>query len=308
MDNIQLRDSLTLAIESFFVAKASENLSPRTITTYRDALNRFIGWIRAKGVSDPTQITPAHVRAYIAELNQQDYKSSYVHGLVRPVKTLLRFWYDDEIVPTDVFRRVKMPKLDKPIMPAFSSEDVRKVLDAAKDNLRDTCIFVTLLDSGMRAQELCDLKVGDLNIKTGAIVIQHGKGAKGRTVYVDAKAKRHLLKYLLSRGNPADAEPLFPSARTNEHMTPNGLLLLCRRYAEKTGVQNFHPHTFRHTFVTESLKSGLDLARLAMLCGHSRIEQTKNYAALVQADLQSAHEEHSALNHLLGGRKNGSKK
>jgi integrase/recombinase XerD len=58
------------------------------------------------------------------------------------------------------------------------------------------------------------------------------------------------------------------------------------------------PHTFRRTFATWSLRSGIDLEQLRQLMGHSDYSVLRQYLALVEADLKQAHQQHSPLNNL----------
>lgn len=293
-DDIQLRDALSLSLECFYTAKQSENCSPRTLAVYQDALDDFADWLRAHTITDAKNITPTHVRAFFADVGKRNYTAWTIHGRARPVKTFLRFLYFDDMIPTDVMAKVKMPKLDKPILPAFTTDDVKAILKAC-DNERDTALCLFLLDTGVRAAELCALTVADFNPKTGAVMVKHGKGAKGRMVYVDAKARRAVLKHLVSCGNPDEATPLFPSKCDGQPLTPGGLFQLIRRIGKRAHVEHCHPHTFRRTFALWSLRAGMDLMRLAALMGHSDLTVLRQYLDLSENDVQDAHQKHGAV-------------
>lgn len=297
-------NSTTLAVDLFLTAKQAAGISARTLEVYRLALARFTSWLQDHGVTLEA-LTPDDVRRYMAALQAQPYTSSTIHGLLRPVKTWLRYLYADGVLPTDIMARVTMPRLAKPILPAFTAEHVRALLDVCGDSAdseRDTALVLTLLDTGVRAAELCALTVGDFDTRTGALQVRRGKGGKGRTVYVGARARRALLRYLLTRATDAPSAPLFPSLTTGRALTPNALLLLCRRLGARADVPHCHPHTFRRTCALESLRAGMDLIRLARLLGHSDLQTVKQYLALVESDLQAAHAEHGPVDRLLSGR------
>jgi len=298
--NILLRDSLTLCVESFYTAKESENCTSKTLTAYRTSIDRFVSWLRANGVSDVAKITPAHVRLYFADLNKQGYSAWTVHDYARPIKTFLRFLYNDEILPSDIMAKVKMPRLEKPILPSLDKSDVDRMI-AACDSKRDETIILFMISTGVRANELCQITVGDFDLLTGSTQIRNGKGRKGRTVFADSRARKAVLRYLLTRGNPANDAPLFPSTRDdNQHLTPNGLLEMFRRLEKKSGVR-VHPHTLRRVFALESLRAGMDVIRLCALMGHSDMSVIRGYTAIVDNDLENAVKDHSALNHLMNG-------
>ncbi len=294
---------LDLACELFFTAKQAEALSPGTLETYRAALTRFVSWLDAEGVNTPTAITTQLVRRYIVSLGSKGYTTSYVHGLIRPVKTWLRFLYAEDVLQVDVMARVAMPKTDTPVLAAFTAQQVKQLLAAcedAQDPVRDRAVVLVLLDTGVRAQEFCDLTIGDVDTKTGAVIVRRGKGGKGRIVYLGAASRKALVRYLLTRSTSDKAAPLFPSHQTTQHMTVDGIRLLCRRLGQRSGVPNCNPHTFRRTFAIFSLRAGCDLARLALLMGHSGTQVLARYLPFVEADGKEAHDLYGPVDALMG--------
>jgi len=178
-------------------------------------------------------------------------------------------------------------------------------VQTSADSDRDTALVLTLLDTGVRASELCGLTIGDLDTRTGALQVRKGKGRKGRTVYIGPQARRALLRYLMTRPDDPPSAALFPSLATGRPLTRNALLLLCRRLGARAGVPDCHPHTFRRTFALESLRAGMDIIRLARLLGHSDLQTVRQYLALVESDLEQAHREHGPVDRLLAGKGKG---
>ena len=297
--NTLLRDRLSLAAESFFTAKQGEQCSPRTLEAYRRSVGMFADWLRGQGVTQPGRITPGLVRSYFADLGTRGFKSSTVHDYARPVKTFVRFLYTDDILTVDVMAKVKMPRQEKKILPALAREDVRAILAACTTD-RDTALVMVMLDTGLRAAELCALKVGDFNVKTGAVLVRHGKGGKDRVVYAGAKTRRAVIRYMTSRVYRDDDDmPLFPSDKGGRHLTTNGLLIALHRIGKRAGVAHCNPHAFRRTFALWSLRSGMDLMRLAALMGHADLAVLRQYLDLNHDDLAAAHKEHGAVDALL---------
>ncbi len=104
-------------------------------------------------------------------------------------------------------KKVKMPKVDDPIFPAFTAEDIEALLKAT-DDARDTAIIMALLDCGARASEFCALNIEDVDMRTGAVHIRVGKNRKGRIVYLGAKAR---LALAATSGNATTLPPMPPS-------------------------------------------------------------------------------------------------
>ncbi len=289
--------ALQLAQESFLVAKESEGLAPLSLVTYRRITDKFVAFLLQQDVTTPDGITPTVIRSYFTWLTKQGYTQHTIHDNARPVKTMLRFWHYDGLVDVDIMARVKMPQACKEVQPAFTEDEVKMLLRDGCKSERDKALLAFMLDVGVRAQELCDLKVSDVDIKSGAVVVEHGKGDKKRTAFMGAKCKRQLLKYLMTRGEYDDDSPLFPS-QTNEHLTTSGLFQLLKRIGDRAGITDCHPHKCRRTMAINCLRAGMSIFMLAKLLGHSDISVLRHYLSIQDNDLQDAVKQHGALDYL----------
>lgn len=289
---------IDLSFDIFITAKEAERCTPRTIATYRYTLQRFCDWLATRNVLDARDITPHHIRLFLADLDKQGRAAGYIHIHARVIKTWVRFLHAEELIPTDPMQKVAMPRLDKTILPAFTAEDVKHLLGACTTE-RDRALVLCLLDTGCRAAELVGLNVGDVDRKSRAVTIRQGKGRKDRLAFLGATSRKALLRYLIARPDAQPRDPLFPSATTNERLTTNGLLLLCRRLGKRAAVENCHPHTFRRTFALWSLRAGMNIYALQQIMGHSDLEVLRRYLALVEEDLEDAHRKHGAVDNML---------
>jgi len=159
---------------------------------------------------------------------------------------------------------------------------------------RDEALILFLLDTGVRASELCALRLCDVDMGTGEVTIQHGKeggakGSTGRSVYIGKATRRTLWRYLVERGveNDEDA-PLFTTIY-DKPLNRDSLRLIFRRLGEAVGLKACHPHMFRHTFAISYLRSDGDVLTLQTLLGHASLEMVKRYARLAKIDLQRSH-------------------
>ena len=78
-----------------------------------------------------------------------------------------------------------------------------------------------------------------------------------------------------------------------------GMQRLLYRLGERGGVDHCHPHTFRRTMALWSLRNGMNIFALQQIMGHSDLEVLRKYLALVGQDLEDAHREHGAVDHML---------
>jgi site-specific recombinase XerD len=284
------------AFAAFLLSREAQGVSPGTLRFYGDKLNPFIAFCERTGAPTIDCVTAALVRTFLVELQRAERTPWTLHGHARAIKTFLRFCAADELIErAPVF---VMPKLPKQIMPAFTGAEVRKLL-AACTTLRDRCIVLVLLDTGLRASELLALNVDDIEAATGLAHVWGGKGGKDRTVYLSARTRRELGRMWREADAAGPHTPLWVNARTELRLTDSGLRQLLERLGRRAGVEHCHPHTFRRTFALTCLREGMNIYVLARLMGHADITVLRQYLDLVQSDLEAAHRAASPVERLL---------
>jgi site-specific recombinase XerD len=193
---------------------------------------------------------------------------------------------------------VPNPKPAKNILPAFTGEEVQRLLSTSPDARARALIFF-LLDTGLRAAEVVKLNGSDVDLKSGAVRVIEGKGRKDRMTYLGAKSRRALVGYYAAAGWPQDDGPVWRSERTGERLTDSGLRQLLHDIGAQARVPHCTPHTFRRTFALFSLRGGMNIHVLARLMGHADIQVLRQYLPLVEADLQAAHQAAAPVDRLL---------
>jgi len=212
-----------------------------------------------------------------------------------PLKNIPRLRVPED-VPVEPFKKEEIELLIKAC--DFCGEAVtgrrRKFVMQRFTSKRDKAILLTLLDTGLRASELCALRVEDVDMKSGRVSVHPGeagkaKGGKGRVVYIGKSARRFLWRYLADRedGNDPDV-PLFVG-KFNRSFNRDALRQLINSLGAKVGIKKCHPHRFRHTFAITYLRAGGDIFSLQKLLGHASLEMVQHYAKLAEVDIQEAH-------------------
>jgi integrase len=194
---------------------------------------------------------------------------------------------------------VDQPLLD-PIEPTVI-EALLNTCDTSKVGKRDKAIFLTLLDSGMRAGELTALTVGDVDQLDGTITIRKSKSRKGRIAFISAQTRRALRRYLRCRGAVDSSDPLFLAyATTGDEgpLTYNGLRAIVTRHARQAGMKPPSLHSFRRTFALSMLRSGADIVSLSRLMGHGSLPVIQRYLKQMKEDLGAVHRLHSPVDGL----------
>lgn len=307
------------ALVGFLNHKSAEGLSPTTLTSYEHDLKLCLskcGDVEVEGV------TRDELRSFFAWLRSA-YKPRRISGDDSPLspKTVRNVWaslssfftwVSDEFESPNPMKGVPAPRFERAPVAPFSRDDVEELLKAcvlcrkAKTTYRrgfsmrrvtarrDQAIILTLLDTGLRASELCSVTVGDVDLRTGRVDVKHGraggaKGGKGRVVYLGKAARRSVWRYLAEREDGEDPDaPLF-STKFDRKMNKDSLRLLITGLGKKAGVKKCHPHRFRHTFAITYLRSGGDVFTLQALLGHSTLDMVRHYALIAEIDIQQAH-------------------
>jgi integrase/recombinase XerD len=165
---------------------------------------------------------------------------------------------------------------------------------------RDQTIIRTLLDTGVRAGELCGMTYGGLNLSNNSIRIRGkgpGRDPKERQVYFGKRTGQALWKHLTPRLDTIkEADRVFTAVLSDPRpLTPTHLARLIRNLGRRAGVKKVRPHKFRHTFAINYLRNGGDLLTLQALLGHSSLDMVKRYARVAQTDLKEAHRKASPV-------------
>lgn len=285
--------SIRDALAQFELDNRSRRLSPHTLEHHRFHLGRFAAWCEAHDANTVGAITAPLIRACLVAMQDRNLSPHTVHGTARVIKRFLNFCVGEELIAQSPMRRVAMPRIPKTILPAFSEADVRRLLDACLTE-RDRAAILVLLDTGLRASEFIALDGSDVDLALGTVKVRQGKGGKDRTVYLGHRSREALGRYL----QRADG-PLWRNPRNGRRLTDSGLRQLLERIGRRAAVAECHPHTFRRTFALWSLRAGMSIYHLQRLMGHEDLTMLQRYLALVQGDLQAAHERHGPIDTLL---------
>ncbi len=306
MENIIPQLPLSQAIEDFAEAKKAKRLSPNTLNDYSITFRKFQAFFPA----DPplAEITARQVRGFLNSLEGLSKKTVLNHHTA--LSSLWHWAVNEEICSENIIRRVEPPDPETRRVKPFKRHEVVAMLDAVEhsipysrlgkkecthalpNTLRDRAILMCLVDTGIRASELGNLRTKDLS---GGELSVFGKGAKERVVPISIETEKAIEQYLnKERSGSAPASRLF-TTREGGEMDRHAIRLLIYRVSERARVVDAHPHRFRHTFAINFLRNGGDPYSLQMILGHSTMDMVKTYLALAQADLIAAHQKASPV-------------
>lgn len=295
--------ALEIEIAEFLVDREARNLSPNTMNWYRSSLTHWSTFLTQNHISTHRHVTPGVIRRFLVQLQQEGHNEGGVYNIFGAVRALLH-WYVVESAPPgweNPLDKVETPKRSEEIEQPISLANFQKLVDTCTDkgfeDLRDKAIFLTLLDSGVRRQELTDLTIGDYNRATGAILVKRGKGRKTRSTFIGHRTRRAINSYLVHRPKAKDDDPLWVTQK-GDKMKAEGIRQMMRRRAAQAGVKEPGFHEFRRAFAVNFLRNGGDVITLQRLLGHTSLVIINRYLALVDDDLRASHAKHGVVDNM----------
>ncbi len=296
--------TLTEAWEGYLLYTKSRNLSENTLPGYTRTFHRFLDFLDE---DLPVQsVTKTQIEQYLSHLAEHGLSGRTRRNHHTGLSALWTWLVKEEFVSDHIVHQVDAPKAEEEVIVPFSEQDIKLIMasltrsrsyrrkgqaepsnHSLPESLRNRAIILLLLDTGIRASELCTLKVEDVDLKNNRVTV-FGKGAKYRMVPISAKTANVLWRYRTNRSPLRDDEPLFVG-RTGIKFGTSGLRRMFERLKKRSGVQNIHPHRFRHTFAINYLRNGGDIFTLQRILGHSDLTMVKRYTAIANADVERAH-------------------
>ena len=259
------------------------NLSQLTAECYLRAVEEFALFYKRP----PDQLGPDQIRQYQAHLfvdRKLDANTVCQHlSALRFffIKTLKRKWSVEE---------TPYPKRPIRLPDVLSREEVERLIDSA-DSPMHRMWLLTLDATGMRREELVQLKVSDIDSARMLIHIHEGKGNQDRDVMLSPKLLEELRDYWRWM-NPKPKTYLFPGGgrahATDVPMSAKSVFHAVKHAAKRAGLQKrVHPHTIRHCFATHLLESGTDLRTIQLLLGHADLKTTSRYLHMSEVHLRA---------------------
>lgn len=261
----------------------ARRLSPKTKEFYKKLLTPFIKYCDQNGL-DFSSLNSTEIKKYL--ITYRDHSGHTQHAVARCLRAFFKYCVQDGLIEVSPFDKVRMPKLPKHILPAFTQEELQIVFDSCT-NRRDKAVCQFLLASGVRANELINMNVGDIDGTT--VTVRDGKGGKDRITFINVAAQKAIKLYQMEIGyHPTAVDPLFITIH-GDRFTDNGFQHLMQRIRKASGIDKCTAHTFRRTFAINCLRQGMDIFTLAKILGHNDVKTLKSYLQIVETDLETSY-------------------
>lgn len=259
-----------LADEFALHLKAS-NKSPATIKVYGTAVDQLAVFLAETGMpTEIASITREHVEAFQAHLFDRGASASTVKTRHGGLKVFFNYLADNGDIARSPMEKMRPPAVPEAPVNTISDDAVHALLADCSgrtfDAVRDAAIIRLLIDSGMRRGELAGLQLADVDFDDNVAFVM-GKGRRPRSVPFSDKTALALRKYVRARSRhpKASSTEAFFVGKLGPLGGP-GVEQMIRRRARRLGLEDVHPHAFRHAFAHSWLAAGGtegDLMRVA---------------------------------------------
>ena len=259
------------------------NYSTHTVKRYLNNLKHFVLWVDVP----IEEVTHKKVTAYIDHLQGRRLAPKTINchlGSIRGFYDYLH--YEEGIEVTNPVIRGDLLRLGKPLPKHLKDEQVERFFEVI-GSLRDRAIFKVMLRCGVRVEEVAELSLGDLDLRRRRVLVQNGKGGKGRVVFLSHDAHEALVAYLKARARCKASKVFLVEKGTfrGQGISVRGIQKRMEYYARKSGLR-ISCHHLRHTFATQLLNADAELVTIQDLLGHSRITTTQRYSRVSNVKVQ----------------------
>lgn len=269
-------------------------LDEKTLKAYRIDLRQFS---EQNPNIDITEITSGLLEQYIAKLHAK-YKPKTVKRKIASMKALFHYLEYREIIECNPFGKILIHFREPVILPKtiplhtlevflstiYNQRKYARTPYQKRNALRDAAIVELLFATGMRISELCSLKVNDVNLYDGTILI-YGKGDKERRIQIGNEAVINILaEYIDNFRIERQSCDNFFINQSGKAMSDQAVRRMINKYTALASIElHITPHMFRHTFATSLLEADVDIRYIQEMLGHSSINVTEIYTHVTVA-------------------------
>lgn len=265
---------------------------PRTIKWYYHTFTEYITFSKSEKLAD---FTKHSIEDWIFNgKSEKNWSAKTVRNYLQATSLFGDWLVQEEYIDSNPIRKISRPRLPKQLPKHLSMDDAMKVLDWTKnypygykfEKKRGHAIIATFIYTGLRLEELRNLKVDEVDIESKTLFVRSVKGGKDRMIPMTLSLIEILEEYLKERRRLKKTCPYFFTAlRQDSEMGEHVIKRLVKKIRERSGIY-FYPHLLRHTFATLMLEGGCDLFSLSQMMGHSDIKTTTIYLSDTASHLQ----------------------
>ena len=270
--SVPLSEKLAKTLMEYEKKLRLRRYSENTQRTYKSYFTRFLA---ATGVYGPENLDTERIKEYLLnEVEKNNYSRSSQNQIVNAIK----FYYEKVLGQDRHTYWLDRPIKEKKLPVVASEQEVLSMLEATS-NLKHQCIIIALYSTGLRRNELLNLKRVDIDFDRKLIAVRGGKGKKDRMTILSNGLIARLLDYYEDYRPSVYVFEGKPGQKYSATSVGKVLSSAC----ENAGItKNITPHVLRHSFATHLMERGTDARYIQELLGHSSLNTTAIYTKVSQ--------------------------
>lgn len=259
------------------------NYSKHTVKYYLNIIKQYVIWLDVA----LELATPEKVDMYIDHLLRKRMNPASINlylAIIRVFYNYLKYEENVDLInPVNRSRRLRVPR---PLPRSLRDQEVEKLFAAIK-NKRDIAMFKLMLRCGLRVEEVSNLTLGVIDLKRRRLIVEQGKGGKGRVVYISNDTHDALTAYLKLRSSNRTKRVFLVEKGTHkgQAISVRGIQKRIEYYAKKSRI-NVSCHRLRHTMATQLLNAEAEVETIQDLLGHNWITTTQRYCKVSNLKVQ----------------------
>jgi len=287
-----------MLLDGFYTYMVAERrLAPNTVESYGRDLARYCTFIEQGRMQPVRSCTRADLLRFLSAEQANGLSARSISRMLSSIKTFYNYLIIEGVLEQNPFQDVQTPQRDRRLPGVMTRDEVEALINAPNTEsplgFRDRTFFEVLYATGLRVSELVGLRMDNLNLDAGFVIVM-GKGSKERIVPLGEAAVDVLRAYL------TQVRPVLMKRSVNSRvflnreglpMSRQGFWKLIKKYCLAAGItKKISPHTLRHSFATHILEGGADLRSVQMMLGHSDIATTQIYTHVAGSTLKKIHD------------------
>ena len=259
----------------------------------RDTLY-FLEYLSNAGI-DPLKADEQVIQGYVEHLHDLKRSPTTISRNLASVRCFYKFLIFRGLMDSKPTKGIKREKTVKKLPQVLSGEEIELLL-AQPDitepkGCRDKAMLELLYATGIRASELINLNIQDLNLRSGVLYCRGSKGVRSIPVYPSAVVAVSDYIYRM-RGlitGPESGNALFVNLNGGR-LTRQGFWKIVKGYATEAGItKEITPHTLRHSFALHLLENGASVKDIQTMMGHADISSTQVYVQLLDSHVKQVY-------------------
>lgn len=286
------------AFTLFINDKMMAGLTATTIKSYKkayDKIRKDLDW------DEKTPITEFNKAAYSAWnviLRASDNSVYTTNHYIGEIKVWMNWCYEEELIDR-VWKMAKLPYQDTPPK-TFTDDEVNRLLRKPKDmdnffDVRGWVVASIICATGMRSASLRNLRIRDVDMMNGYIVLSHTKKRNYVKLPISAQLEPILKTWLREWRSKALPDEYVIITMDGRYCEEETFRRLFARYCKSRGVKHTSPHGLRHTFAGNAVKMGIEPFMLKEILGHHSYYSTSRYVKFFGEDFKEGYENYSLL-------------